>query len=496
VNERRETLEIRRTFTLLEPLGEGAMGEVFAAADSVTDQRFAVKLLRKELLDDERARAYFDEEARITAAVDHTGGTPVYGLGIAANGRPFYVMKRVEGQTLTALLEERRSRVDDLLWRERLLRIFGEVCETVAYAHARGIIHRDLKPGNVLVDERDGVTVIDWGLAKHLGRSGADTSTPPRTVFGDVLGSPGYMAPEQAAGESTHAARSADVFSLGAMLYEILTGANPFAGATPRESMLAAIHREPSDPRRSMRWHWHSHSFIAVCRKALEKEPKNRYADASELARDLRALSRGHPASGIRPSLGERIRWAGKRRPLLFAFGAALTVAITLAAVLILVQFQIDARLADKAFERVAERDQQIESLSRELRDLDRRWAAADNPNARRALAIERGNVEMRRFLEQLDSVYLLRDVMRLRFIRRDPRLIEMIKSRMFLGIEWAIDLEEPVLAKAILDELIAHQGEDWVVVSTLTRAERERLRRLVDEANRAYAKATKVDSP
>jgi serine/threonine-protein kinase len=492
VNPQPESLEIRRTFTLLEPLGAGAMGDVFEATESTTRQRFAVKLLRAELLNDERARAYFDEEARITAAIDQAGGTPVYGLGVAVGGRPFYVMKRIEGRTLASLLAERGARVDDLLWRERLLRIFGEVCETIAYAHARSIIHRDLKPENVLVDERDGVTVIDWGLAKRLDRDEPPASA--RTVFGDVVGSPGYMAPEQAAGESMRAAHAADVFSLGAMLYEILAGASPFTGATPRESMLAAIHRDPPDPRRAMRWHWHSRSIIAVCQKALEKQPERRYADAGEMARDLRALWRGRPATAIRPSWAERTRWVAKRRPLLFALVTAMVIAVLLATAWVLVQFQIDARLADKAFERVAERDQQIEALGRELRQLDRRWSASDDPRARRALAIERGNLEMRRFLEQLDSVYLLRDVVRLRFIRRDPRVIEMIKARMFLGIEWAIDLEEPVLAKALIDELMAHHGEDWVVVSTLTRVERERLRRLVDEANRAYRRATTVE--
>lgn len=490
-----DPLEIRRSFRLLEPIGEGAMGEVFAAVDPVADQRFAVKLLRSELLNDTRARTYFGNEAGITAAIDHPGGIPVYGLGLTADGRPFYVMKRLEGRTLRSLLDERRDRVSDLLWRQRLLRIFGDVCETVAYAHARGIIHRDLKPENVLVDDKGGVTVIDWGLAKHVDRSGANVPAPAHTVFGDVLGSPGYMAPEQAAGDSAGATRSADVFSLGAMHYEMLTGVNPFAGNTPRESMLAAIHRDPTDPRRGMRWLWLPKSIVAVCLKALEKQPEKRYADAGELARDLRALARGEPASAARPSLVERMQWTAKRRPFAFASWTALAAALALVAVLVVGQFQIDARLAAKAFERVAERDHQIESLSARLRDLDGRWAAAQGQASRRSLAIERGNVEMQRFLQQLESVYLLREVLRLRFIRRDPRVIEMMKARVLMVLEWANELEEPVMAKALVDALISHEPE-YVLAHTLTIAERERLRRLVDDANRAFSKATTVEQP
>ncbi|MEZ5312619.1 MAG: serine/threonine-protein kinase [Thermoanaerobaculia bacterium] len=176
--------------------------------------------------------------------------SPVYGAGQSPDGRPFYVMKRVEGRTLRALLDERGRRVTDLLWRQRLLAIFADICETVAYAHARGVVHRDLKPDNVLVDEHDSVTVIDWGLAK---RAEASRTSSARTVLGDVLGSPGYMAPEQASGDSLAAGPPADVFSLGAILYEILTGSNPFPGATARESMLAAIHRDPPDLAKSVR---------------------------------------------------------------------------------------------------------------------------------------------------------------------------------------------------------------------------------------------------
>ena len=154
-------LEIRRRIVALEPLGEGAMGEVFSATDPDSGQRLALKLLRPELASDERAVERFREEAELTAAVDCAGGLPVYGAGQSPDGRPFYVMKRVEGRTLRALLDERGRRVTDLLWRQRLLAIFADICETVAYAHARGVVHRDLKPDNVLVDEHDSVTVID-----------------------------------------------------------------------------------------------------------------------------------------------------------------------------------------------------------------------------------------------------------------------------------------------------------------------------------------------
>jgi len=396
-------------------------------------------------------------------------------------------MKRVEGRTLRELLDERGSHVTDLLWRQRLLALFADICETVAFAHTRGIIHRDLKPDNVLVDDRDAVTVIDWGLAKRVGRSRSSSSGAARTMLGDVLGSPGYMAPEQASGASLEAGPPADVFSLGAILYEILTGANPFPGATPRESMLAAIHRDPPDLRKQGRGLWFSHSLVAVCRKALEKEPERRYASAGDLARDLRALRAGRPASAARPSWLERIRWRAKRRPISFAVWTAGLLIAVLGLLFFVGQVETEAEIAETAYERIARRDLQIAEVGDQLRDVDRRRATAADARESARLDLERSELEMKRLLHQLDAIYISREIAHLRFLRPDPRILDSMKARLFEALRSALDMGEAGIAKALADTVRARAGERGSLTRSMSAEERARLQRLVEEADLAF---------
>ncbi len=477
-----ETFEVVRRFLPREPLGEGAMGEVFGAVDAATGQPVAVKILRPELAVDPAFVARFRSESEITAAIDHRGGIPVYGLGTTADGRPFYVMKAVRGRTLRQLLDERGAQVHDLLWRRRLLDLFASICDTVAYAHSHGVVHRDLKPDNVLVDEQGAATVVDWGLAKRLDpdRSRGDG----RTVLGDVLGTPGYMAPEQAEGAAIEAGAPADVFALGAILYEILSGRAPFAGATPREATLAAIHRDPPDPLPAGRWLGLAHSLSAVCRKALAKQAAQRYRNAGELAADLRALRRGRAATATRPSLAERLRWAARRRPMSFAaLGSGLAV-LALGALVYAAQLRIDHRMAERALARIERRDVQIDAASASLRELDRQLAVAA-PAERRELRREHTQVGTRRLLQQLDGFYLLLGVDQLRFVRPDPRVVAAAKDRVFEALRSALDLGEPMLAKALAEALLERGGEQGAVVTSMSDAERTRLRALLDEADR-----------
>ena len=216
----------------------------------------------KILLSDHRGRPElaqrFLEEARIAGRLQHPGVVPVYALGRMPDGRPYFTMKLIKGRTLTALLAERKDVSDDL---PRLLAVFEQVCQTLAYAHDRGVIHRDLKPANVMVGTYGEVQVMDWGLAKVLKpgeATAADGATAcveamsvirtPRgeeadagedgaeTRAGSVLGTPAYMAPEQVRGEVEDVDRRSDVFGLGAVLCEMLTGRPPFAG--PSEAAL------------------------------------------------------------------------------------------------------------------------------------------------------------------------------------------------------------------------------------------------------------------
>jgi serine/threonine-protein kinase len=234
-----KTVRVERTFILLQPIGDGAYGTVYDAFDSWSGQHAAIKILKTEFASDEAACKRFEDEAVLTAFVDHPSTLPVYGSGRSEDGRPFYVMKKVQGRTLENLLQERGERASDQGWIARLLSIFTQVCEGVADAHAHGIIHRDLKPENIIVSNQDYATILDWGLAKRHSVTGSYADSN-RTVSGLVMGSPGYMAPEQARGESEKAGPQADVFSLGVILYRILTAVQP-----PRVSAECRLSRPP-----------------------------------------------------------------------------------------------------------------------------------------------------------------------------------------------------------------------------------------------------------
>ncbi len=406
-------------------------------------------------------------------------------MGTTSDGRPFYVMKRVEGRTLRDLLDERGGHATDLMWRERLLAIFGEICDVVAFAHAHGIVHRDLKPDNILVDAQDSVTIVDWGLAK---RTSGDETT--RTIAGDVLGSPGYMAPEQAAGNAVDAGPPADVFALGVVLYEILTGKLPFVGATPREVMLSAIYRSPQDPRKAVPWLWLSRSLVAVCRKALEHEPAARFPNARAFADEIRALRLGRPCCTARAGALERFRWAVKRRPVFSALVASALGALAVGALVVVGQVHADERLASKAYAQVTQNDRRVDALGRSARELAQQLRTAD-PQARRALELNLAELRRRQLLVRIDSMYMLRDVDQVRFIRRDPRVVGMMTSRALDALSSALELDEPALAKALAN-LLAQSAQDY----SLSEADAERLRALTAEADRAFDEAIKHPDP
>jgi serine/threonine-protein kinase len=235
----------------LGPIARGGWGEVRRVRDRTMDRVVAMKVLAWEHLGSERVLARFLNEANVTAALEHPGVVPVHDRGVLADGRPWFTMKEVRGRTLHELVHEPRDAEADGGSRSpaergdpralrRLVDVFARVCETVGYAHERGIVHRDLKPGNVMVGQHGEVLVLDWGIA----RSGVEPFEPvregipidpARTQPGDILGTVAYMSPEQARGANDQLGTASDVFSLGLVLYEILTGQR----ARPSESIPA-----------------------------------------------------------------------------------------------------------------------------------------------------------------------------------------------------------------------------------------------------------------
>lgn len=227
-------------FAILDEVGHGGMGVVARAYDKSVGRHVAVKLIRhRDAFARAASRARFLREARITGRLEHPGIVAVHQIGELDDGEPYFVMKLVEGQTLKAILQKRSWASDEL---QTFLRIFRQVCEAVGYAHTKGIIHRDLKPGNIMVGAFGEVQVMDWGLAKVLDATNPDPAPEPseplsltghgtlgETRSGQVIGTAAYMSPEQARSDLTHIDRRTDVFALGAILCEILTGFPPYS---------------------------------------------------------------------------------------------------------------------------------------------------------------------------------------------------------------------------------------------------------------------------
>jgi hypothetical protein len=235
-------------YHVLGEIARGGMGIVLKGRDPDLGRDVAVKVLHPGHAGNPAMIRRFIEEAQVGGQLQHPGILPVYELGLDADLRPYFAMRLVKGRTLAALLEERLDPGGD---RARFLSLFEQVCQTVAYAHSRGVIHRDLKPSNIMVGAFGEVQVVDWGLAKVL-RQGVEREAVPRedapsdeprvttirtaggaeqSQSGAVIGTPSYMSPEQARGEIEGLDEQADVFSLGAILFEILTGQAPYVGS-------------------------------------------------------------------------------------------------------------------------------------------------------------------------------------------------------------------------------------------------------------------------
>jgi serine/threonine-protein kinase len=296
-------------YQFLGQIGQGGMGAILKGRDPDLCRDLAVKVLLKDYRDDPVLVRRFIKEAQIGGQLQHPGIVPVHELGQLDDGRPFFTMKLVKGRTLSALLAYRQTAEQD---RPRFMGIFEQVCQTVAYAHARGVIHRDLKPSNVMVGAFGEVQVMDWGLAKVLrepegeGLSGApvevslsavrtvrsdsdgDSSTP-----GSILGTPAYMAPEQARGEVSGLSERWDVFGLGSILCEILTGEPAYVGASRVEIFLKARRGETADALKRLDGCGADVELISLARGCLELEPGNRPRDAGEVARRLTAYFAG-----------------------------------------------------------------------------------------------------------------------------------------------------------------------------------------------------------
>jgi len=469
--------------------GRGGIGRVLLVHDQVLGRDVALKELLPEPgsgYGDSPVRqsgamlSRFLQEARVTGQLEHPSIVPVYELGTRRDDRVYYTMKLVRGRSLEQALEG----AETLSARLELLPHLVDLCQAVAYAHSRGVIHRDLKPANVMVGEFGETVVIDWGLAKVKGRDDAraqemtetlkalelgDVEQMGRTAYGTALGTPLYMPPEQARGELEQVDERSDVYSLGAVLYELLTGKPPFEGTSLKEIFHQVEHEaprairelEPDTPP----------ELAAICARAMEKAPEARYQTAKELALELQRFLSGALVGAYQYRFSEHLRRFIRRHRALVSTAAGFTLVLV-------------AVLAGSAWwnlrerrraEREAETAKQVSEFVQSIFEVSDPSESRGNTITARELldrAAERVDQELEgqplvqaRMMNTMGAVYyslglydealpLLESALRLRREHLDPDHVEVAESLNSLAelffAKGAYDAAEPLLRETL----------------------------------------------
>lgn len=303
-------------YELLEIIGRGGMGVVYRARQTDLDRMVAVKMILGGALIPDGDLQRFQAESRAAGGLHHPHILQVYEAGAIA-GQHYFAMQLIEGPSLAQRLERGPMAPD------AAAKCLAAVARAVAYLHGHGIVHRDLKPGNIMLDRNDWPYVTDFGLVKWL------SAPADRTGTGAVLGTPSYMAPEQAAGQNVRVGPQSDIYSLGAILYEMLTGRPPFREATPLDTLVQVLEGEPPslhefNPRIPRELEW-------ICQKAMAKISEQRYASADALAEDLEHFLKGEMVAAQPQSWAQRLaRWTRQEPGLvshLAVLGACAAIA-------------------------------------------------------------------------------------------------------------------------------------------------------------------------
>ncbi len=310
-------------YKVIEQIGQGGIGSVWRVEDREMKRPLAAKVLLDRFKDSAAANVRLEREALLSGSLQHPGIPPVFELGDLLTGSKFFTMKLVEGKTLDELLTARQDHADA---RQHMLGVFRQIAEAVGFAHSRDVIHRDLKPANIMVGEFGEVQIMDWGMAKQLGDTESNgtgdnsirkdrpesnqssaqetqvasidssmvqpsldcnTDSPNLTMAGDVIGTPNYMSPEQAQGNQEQLNEKTDVFSLGAILFEILTGRVLYSGIAREHSVEAASNCDLSKSFVALNDCAADTELLDICRQCLEKEPSRRPADGRQVARAI-----------------------------------------------------------------------------------------------------------------------------------------------------------------------------------------------------------------
>lgn len=303
-------------YELLGELGRGGMGVVYRARQRSLGREIAIKVLRPGELVFGEAMRRFRNEAQSLARLRHRHIVSIHDLGEGKDGTLWFTMDLIDGQTLAHELASKGRMLP-----ARAVRIVRQVAAAIAHAHAHGIVHRDLKPQNVLLDHDGDAFVVDFGLARDAAAAGT------RTLTGELLGTPAYMSPEQARGEAGRIGEASDVWALGALLYEMLTGRGPFAGKPLHATIRAILEEEPTAPRAIDKRI--SHELEAICLQALQKRPEARYGTALAFAEDVERFADGRPVQARMPGpvvRAGRLAWRHRRAVALVAAAVLFTL--------------------------------------------------------------------------------------------------------------------------------------------------------------------------
>jgi serine/threonine protein kinase len=333
-------------FRVLRPHARGGLGAVFVALDNELHREVALKQFHDSHAHDPVSRQRFVLEAEVTGGLEHPGIVPVYGLGTYGDGRPYYAMRFIGGDTLKEAIA--RFHEDEALKSDpgqrslklrKLLRRFLDVCNAIGYAHNRGVLHRDIKPGNVMVGWHGETLVVDRGLAKAQGRADAaelpgerplvpsSASGSAETLPGSALGTPAYMSPEQARGELDRLGPRSDVYNLGATLYCLLTGRPPIEAGDIGE-VLRCVQRGDFPPPRKLDASIDK-ALEAICLKAMALRPEDRYGSCKALADDIERWMADQPVTAWdEPWTRSLVRWLTRNRTMVTGVGAAMLMAL------------------------------------------------------------------------------------------------------------------------------------------------------------------------